>query len=94
MFQQNLTVECLLQQMALCECLKASGLDPSRLQAPSPYAAGSVESVSLEALRRAAGGPSEAERREAERRRATLNSAFRTAPFDHLLHLTQPEKGF
>ncbi|XP_073962514.1 protein EFR3 homolog stmA [Choristoneura fumiferana] len=128
----------MLDQMALCECLKASGLDPSRLQAPSPYAAGSVslahrhswleagaaqgrdsladitagpaaeldsansspgvqrhpaqvESVSLEALRRAAGGPSEAERREAERRRATLNSAFRTAPFDHLLHLTQPE---
>ncbi|KAI8433002.1 hypothetical protein MSG28_013879, partial [Choristoneura fumiferana] len=111
-----------LLKMALCECLKASGLDPSRLQAPSPYAAGSlcdndfwhwgheestdsshnvrrerlphpaqVESVSLEALRRAAGGPSEAERREAERRRATLNSAFRTAPFDHLLHLTQPE---
>ncbi|XP_037298619.1 protein EFR3 homolog cmp44E-like isoform X2 [Manduca sexta] len=49
------------------------------------------ESVSLEALRRAALGPSEAERREAERRRATLNNTFRTAPFDHLLALTQPE---
>ncbi|KOB66658.1 EFR3 cmp44E-like protein [Operophtera brumata] len=50
-----------------------------------------MESISLEALRRAAGGPSDAERRDAERRRATLNNAFRTAPFDHLLTLTQPK---
>ncbi|XP_061724151.1 protein EFR3 homolog cmp44E isoform X2 [Cydia pomonella] len=126
----------MIDQMELCECLKASGLDAARLQAPSPYAAGGVslahrhswletgaaagrdsladigapnemdsansspgvqrhpqqpESVSLEALRRAATGPSEAERREAERRRASLNSAFRTAPFDHLVSLTQPK---
>ncbi|XP_026494473.1 protein EFR3 homolog cmp44E isoform X1 [Vanessa tameamea] len=52
---------------------------------------GGGESVSLEALRRAASGPSEAERREAERRRATLNDTFRTAPFDHLLLITQPK---
>ncbi|KAF9410590.1 hypothetical protein HW555_010357 [Spodoptera exigua] len=52
---------------------------------------GVASCVSLEALRRAAGGPSAAERRDAERRRATLNNAFRTAPFDHLLHITQPK---
>ncbi|KAF9799880.1 hypothetical protein SFRURICE_017115 [Spodoptera frugiperda] len=52
---------------------------------------GTASCVSLEALRRAAGGPSAAERRDAERRRATLNNAFRTAPFDHLLHITQPK---
>ncbi|XP_053617864.1 protein EFR3 homolog cmp44E isoform X2 [Plodia interpunctella] len=49
------------------------------------------ESVSLEALRRAATGPSEAERREAERQKATLNYAFRTAPFQHLVAMTQPK---
>ncbi|XP_050667955.1 protein EFR3 homolog cmp44E isoform X2 [Leptidea sinapis] len=49
------------------------------------------ENVSLEALRRAAGGASDAERRDAERRRASLNNAFRTAPFHHLLHITQPK---
>ncbi|XP_048000935.1 protein EFR3 homolog cmp44E isoform X3 [Leguminivora glycinivorella] len=140
----------MIDQMELCDCLKASGLDAGRLQAPSPYAPGGVslahrhswletdgrrgsvftfplpagaaagrdsladigapnemdsansspgvqrhpqqpESVSLEALRRAATGPSDAERREAERRRASLNSAFRTAPFDHLVNLTQPK---
>ncbi|XP_052748022.1 protein EFR3 homolog cmp44E isoform X2 [Galleria mellonella] len=133
----------MIDQMAVCECLKACGVDASRLQSPSPYAAGAalalahrhswVEAgaaqgrdsladigappgagleldsahsspgvqrhagstqaagVSLEALRRAAGGPSDAERRELERRRATLNNAFRTAPFHHLLTLTQPK---
>ncbi|XP_013138209.1 PREDICTED: protein EFR3 homolog cmp44E [Papilio polytes] len=49
------------------------------------------DSVSLEALRRAANGPSEAEKREAERKKASLNNTFRTAPFDYLLHLTQPK---
>lgn len=52
------------------------------------------ESISLEALRRAANGPSDAERRDAERRKATLNNAFRTAPFGHLLDLTQPKVYF
>ncbi|KAJ8709972.1 hypothetical protein PYW07_009338 [Mythimna separata] len=52
---------------------------------------GSGGGVSLEALRRAATGPGAAERRDAERRRATLNNAFRTAPFDQLLHITQPK---
>ncbi|KAJ8710898.1 hypothetical protein PYW08_009413 [Mythimna loreyi] len=52
---------------------------------------GSGGGVSLEALRRAAGGPGAAERRDAERRRATLNNAFRTKPFDQLLHITQPK---
>ncbi|XP_041988763.1 protein EFR3 homolog cmp44E isoform X2 [Aricia agestis] len=51
----------------------------------------SSENVSLEALRRAACGPTEADKREAERRRANLNNTFRTAPFDHLLTLTQPK---
>lgn len=55
---------------------------------------GTASCVSLEALRRAAGGPSAAERRDAERRRATLNNAFRTAPFDHLLHITQPKVSY
>lgn len=27
-------------QMAVCECLKSGGLDPSRLQQTSPYGAG------------------------------------------------------
>ncbi|XP_072947981.1 protein EFR3 homolog cmp44E [Epargyreus clarus] len=129
----------MIDQMALCDCVKASGIEPSRLQSPSPYSAGGPqglahrhswveagaaqgrdsladisagpateldsansspgvqrhpaqsESVSLEALRRAASGPTDAERRDAERRRATLNNTFRTAPFDHLLHLTQPK---
>ncbi|CAB3246592.1 unnamed protein product [Arctia plantaginis] len=128
----------MMDQMALCECVKASGLDTARLAAPSPYSAGSVaaphrhswleagaaqgrdsladitagppteldsansspgvtraacgsESAHLEAWRRAAGGPSEAERRDLQRRRATLNSAFRTAPFDHLKHITAPK---
>ncbi|CAH2986675.1 unnamed protein product [Chilo suppressalis] len=129
----------MFDQMAICECVKASGLDVSRLQAAAPYAGGAAlgigphrhswveagaaqgrdsladitgpvaeldsansspgvqrhpmqsESVSLEALRRAATGPTEAERREAERRKATLNNAFRTAPFNTLLTLTQPK---
>ncbi|GBP64811.1 Protein EFR3 homolog cmp44E [Eumeta japonica] len=49
------------------------------------------ESVSLEALRRAAAAPGEAERREAERRRVQLNKTFRTAPFSQLVALTQPK---
>ncbi|XP_028166853.1 protein EFR3 homolog cmp44E isoform X2 [Ostrinia furnacalis] len=129
----------MVDQMAVCECLKASGVESARLQAAAPYAGGAAlslahrhswveagaaqgrdsladiaagpaaepdsansspgvqrhpmqaESVSLEALRRAAGGPSDAERREAERRRATLNNAFRTAPFQHLREITQPK---
>nr|XP_049701457.1 protein EFR3 homolog cmp44E isoform X1 [Helicoverpa armigera] len=137
----------MMDQMALCDMLKAHGVDVSRLSAASPYSAGNValphrhswleagaaqgrdslaeitapgteldsansspgvqrlvmlndvppqsggsqSGVSLEALRRAAGGPSGAERRDAERRRATLNNAFRTAPFDQLLHITQPK---
>lgn len=128
----------MMDQMALCECIKSSGLECGRLASMSPYSGGSIaaphrhswveagaaqgrdsladitagpvteldsansspgvqraigsgESVSLEALRRAAGGPSEAERRDAERKRATLNNAFRTAPFDHLLHITAPK---
>ncbi|XP_068625204.1 protein EFR3 homolog cmp44E [Battus philenor] len=128
----------MIDQMALAECLKACGIDTSRLQSPLPYSSGSAaglahrhswveagaaqgrdsladiaagpaeldsansspgvqrhttqsDSVSLEALRRAAHGPSEAEKREAERKRATLNNTFRTAPFDYLLHLTQPK---
>ncbi|XP_059061273.1 protein EFR3 homolog cmp44E [Achroia grisella] len=133
----------MMDQMAVAECVAASGVEAGRLQAASPYdagaalaahrhswldtgavqgrdslaeiAAGSVaasgppeldsahsspgaqrhatqaESVSLEALRRAAGGPSDAERRELQRRRATLNNAFRTAPFTHLVALTQPK---
>ncbi|XP_049879881.1 protein EFR3 homolog cmp44E isoform X2 [Pectinophora gossypiella] len=128
----------MIDQLALCEMLKASGVEAARLQSPSPYASGGLgmqhrhswveagatqgrdsladipqgtvaeldsansspgvqrhqtqaETVSLEALRRAATGPSEAERRESERRAATLNNAFRTAPFDQLLHLTQPK---
>ncbi|OWR42406.1 hypothetical protein KGM_212664 [Danaus plexippus plexippus] len=52
---------------------------------------GQSESVSLEALVSAARGPSEAERKDAERRRATLNNTFRTAPFTSLLRLTQPK---
>ncbi|CAH2057455.1 unnamed protein product, partial [Iphiclides podalirius] len=129
----------MIDQMALCESVRASGVEAARLVAPLPYSApahapglehrhswlesgaaagrdsladiaaappdldsaGSSpgvtrhapqsESVSLEALRRAASGPSEAERRDAERRKASLNNAFRTAPFDYLLHLTQPK---
>ncbi|XP_060807321.1 protein EFR3 homolog cmp44E isoform X1 [Amyelois transitella] len=129
----------MIDQMALCECLKSCGVDSSRLQSPSPYAAGHTaavahrhswveagaaagrdsladitagpvteldsnnssptvqrhpmqsESVSLEALRRAATGPTDAERREAERKKATLNYAFRTAPFQHLVAMTQPK---
>ncbi|CAG4939779.1 unnamed protein product [Colias eurytheme] len=129
----------MIDQMALGECLKACGIEASRLQSPSPYTSGSAvslahrhswveagaaqgrdsladisagpvteldsansspgvqrhpmqnENVSLEALRRAASGPSEAERRDAERKRVTLNNTFRTAPFDHLLHITQPK---
>ncbi|KAJ2940931.1 hypothetical protein O0L34_g10192 [Tuta absoluta] len=128
----------MIDQMALCEILKASGMEYVRLQSPSPYAGGSVgaahrhswveagitqgrdsladitagpvtemdsansspgvqrhqnqtEQISLEALRRAATGPSEAEKREAERRKATLNNAFRTQPFDQLMHVTQPK---
>ncbi|CAH3941139.1 unnamed protein product [Pieris brassicae] len=129
----------MIDQMALGECLKASGIEPSRLQTASPYTGGATvglahrhswveagatqgrdsladisagpvteldsansspgvqrhpaqsESVSLEALRRAASGPSEAERRDAERRKVSLNNTFRTAPFDHLLHITQPK---
>ncbi|XP_039747031.1 protein EFR3 homolog cmp44E isoform X1 [Pararge aegeria] len=128
----------MIDQMALGDCLKAHGIEASRLQSASPYSGGAnlahrhswveagaaqgrdsladisagpnaelvdsansspgvqrhplqVENVSLEALRRAASGPSEAEKREAERRKVTLNNAFRTAPFDHLLHLTQPK---
>ncbi|CAH0718007.1 unnamed protein product, partial [Brenthis ino] len=126
----------MIDQMALGDCLKGSGVDAGRLQGTPPYSAGAdlahrhswveagatqgrdsladiaganteldsansspgvqrhpaaSELVSLEALRRAALPPGEAERREAERRRATLNCAFRTAPFDHLLHLTQPK---
>ncbi|XP_045540413.1 protein EFR3 homolog cmp44E isoform X3 [Papilio machaon] len=128
----------MIDQMALCECVKASGIDGSRLQSPLPYSAGGApglahrhswveagaaqgrdsladiaagpaeldsansspgvtrhttqsDSVSLEALRRAANGPSEAEKREAERKKASLNNTFRTAPFDYLLHLTQPK---
>ena len=56
-----------------------------------PQSGGAAEGLSLEALRRAATGPSAAERRDAERRRATLNNAFRTAPFDQLQHITQPK---
>ncbi|KAJ0171601.1 hypothetical protein K1T71_013151 [Dendrolimus kikuchii] len=129
----------MIDQMALAECLKACGIESSRLQSPSPYTPGGGislahrhswveagatqgrdsladitagpttemdsansspgvqrhpmqnESVSLEALRRAANGPSEMERRDAERRKATLNNAFRTAPFGHLVDLTQPK---
>ncbi|KPJ00758.1 Protein EFR3-like cmp44E [Papilio xuthus] len=156
----------MIDQMALCECVKASGIEGSRLQSPLPYSAGGApglahrhswveagaaqgrdsladiaagpaeldsansspgvtrrtdnefwnwgqdvdpnlyphlnkdlsqlhttqsDSVSLEALRRAANGPSEAEKREAERKKASLNNTFRTAPFDYLLHLTQPK---
>ncbi|CAG4951815.1 unnamed protein product [Parnassius apollo] len=127
----------MIDQMAVCECVKACGLDASRMQSPLPYSAAAAalahrhswveagaaqgrdsladiaagpaeldsansspgvqrhtmpsDSVSLEALRRAAHGPSEAEKREAERRKATLNNTFRTAPFDYLLHLTQPK---
>nr|XP_032524228.1 protein EFR3 homolog cmp44E [Danaus plexippus plexippus] len=55
------------------------------------YHSGQSESVSLEALVSAARGPSEAERKDAERRRATLNNTFRTAPFTSLLRLTQPK---
>ncbi|XP_022116306.2 protein EFR3 homolog cmp44E isoform X2 [Pieris rapae] len=129
----------MIDQMALGECLKASGIEPSRLQSASPYSGGTTlglahrhswveagatqgrdsladisagpvteldsansspgvqrhptqsENVSLEALRRAASGPSDAERRDAERRKVSLNNTFRTAPFDHLLHITQPK---
>ncbi|CAF4873001.1 unnamed protein product [Pieris macdunnoughi] len=129
----------MIDQMALGECLKACGIEPSRLQTASPYSGGTAvglahrhswveagatqgrdsladisagpvteldsansspgvqrhptqsENVSLEALRRAASGPSEAERRDAERRKVSLNNTFRTAPFDHLLHITQPK---
>ncbi|CAK1543350.1 unnamed protein product [Leptosia nina] len=156
----------MIDQMALGECLKACGIEASRLQSPSPYTSGSAislahrhswveagaaqgrdsladisagpvteldsansspgvqrrtdnefwhwghedahtaslhdirrenahpmqsENVSLEALRRAASGPTEAERRDAERKKVSLNNTFRTAPFDHLLHITQPK---
>ncbi|XP_062530203.1 protein EFR3 homolog cmp44E isoform X4 [Bombyx mori] len=47
--------------------------------------------VSLEALRRAAEGGSGAERRDAAQRRRALNLAFRTAPFHHLMQVTQPK---
>ncbi|XP_045455930.1 protein EFR3 homolog cmp44E [Melitaea cinxia] len=125
----------MIDQMAIGECLKASGVE-ARLQPAAPYAgaglahrhswveagatqgrdsladisagpnteldsansspgvqrhSGASEGVSLEALRRAAGPPGDAERREAERRRAALNDAFRTAPFGQLLAITQPK---
>ncbi|XP_048484194.1 protein EFR3 homolog cmp44E [Plutella xylostella] len=60
----------------------------------SPQAArhqNNTEAISLESLRRAAGGPTEAERREAERKRGELNNTFRTRPFDQLLHATMPK---
>lgn len=134
----NKTPHLMIDQMAVCDCLKASGVDVSRLQSPAPYIQGGVglmphrhswletgatqgrdsladitggayteldsahsspgvqrqslsECVSLEALRAAAAGPSEAQRREEERKRAVLNSTFRTAPFEHLLQITQPK---
>ncbi|KAM3958163.1 protein EFR3 homolog stmA [Aphomia sociella] len=141
----------MIDQLAVCECLRANGIEASRVLAPPPYCGGAPaglaqrhswveagaaqgrdsladiaagagpaaeldsassspgvqrhagtvsaadsgaavdKSVSLEALRRAAGPPGDAERRDAERRRATLNNAFRTAPFQRLVALTQPQ---